>query len=153
MENLTKHQRYRLNHLDEIRESDKRRRPASSTYISNKRALANYPNNSIIRSDLIQRRSRLKKYGLTLEQYDEMLAKQGGVCAICKKPETRKGSEWLSIDHDHKCCPQTKGCCGKCVRGLLCHNCNRWLGILEGAWSEQAKTYISERTVARLVAQ
>lgn len=64
------------------------------------------------------RKSYLKRrYGLTLEQYDEMLAAQGGVCAICRKP--RPEERTLHIDHDH----QT----GK-IRGLLCFRCNNALG-------------------------
>jgi len=66
---------------------------------------------------------RLPKYNLTLEQYKEMVESQGGVCAICLKPPSRA----FDIDHDHNCCPQDTSC-GKCVRGLLCFNCNSALG-------------------------
>lgn len=62
-------------------------------------------------------------YGITLEDYDKMLAEQNGVCAICGKKETRKnkytGVCRLHIDHDHEN--------GK-VRGLLCSKCNMSLG-------------------------
>ncbi len=64
-------------------------------------------------------------YNLTLEQYDEMMAQQNGVCGICKKKDFRR----LSIDHDRECCSGQKSC-GKCVRGLLCSACNRSLGLL-----------------------
>jgi hypothetical protein len=57
-----------------------------------------------------------RKFGLTLEEYDEMLVSQGGRCAICcRKP--RKVS--LHVDHDPKS--------GR-VRGLLCFPCNQALG-------------------------
>ena len=63
------------------------------------------------------------KYGITLEQYQEMHDEQGGVCAICKKPETATttagGVRMLAVDHNH-----TTGE----VRGLLCNRCNRALG-------------------------
>lgn len=67
--------------------------------------------------------SRLKnalkrKYGMTLEQYDEMLAAQGGVCAICGGPHVGTGGRY-HVDHDHDT--------GK-VRGLLCGPCNTGLG-------------------------
>lgn len=65
---------------------------------------------------------RLKRYGLTIESYDAMLTAQGGRCAVCKD-EGNKQSRWnrMSVDHDHTT--------GK-VRGLLCDNCNRALGLL-----------------------
>lgn len=62
-------------------------------------------------------------YGLTSEDLDVLLASQGGVCAICDN--TLEG-RW-HVDHDHRCCPCTKSC-GRCVRGLLCNNCNIMLG-------------------------
>lgn len=73
----------------------------------------------------------LKRYGLTPETYAARLAAQGGVCAICKKPETAKGRSGrikaFHIDHDHQCCPGDRSC-SKCVRGLLCGRCNIGLG-------------------------
>ena len=72
------------------------------------------------------RRTQLKcKFGITLEQYEEMLAKQGGVCALCHGDDTRA----LNVDHDHSCCPGQKSC-GKCVRKLLCRKCNMAIGLL-----------------------
>ena len=68
-------------------------------------------------------RKRLTKYNLTQEQYDAMLSKQDGVCAICEKVSELN----FRIDHDHRCCPGSYSC-GKCVRGLLCHHCNAGLG-------------------------
>ena len=64
------------------------------------------------------RRSHLKrKFGLTVEQYDEMLAAQGGGCAICGRPPRDDIS--LHVDHDHDT--------GQ-VRGLVCFRCNNALG-------------------------
>lgn len=71
--------------------------------------------------------SRLKsKYGITLEQYEEMLEKQGGVCAICKQPEVTKikGQKMWRLAVDH--CHETNK-----VRGLLCGKCNRGLGFFQ----------------------
>lgn len=59
-----------------------------------------------------------------------MLAQQGGCCAICGTTQpTKKGGEWR-IDHDHSCCPTKKNSptCGKCIRGILCARCNTALG-------------------------
>ena len=62
-------------------------------------------------------RNSCKQYGMTVERYREMTAEQGGVCAVCQQPSSRKR---LTIDHCHKT--------GK-VRGLLCGNCNAGLGM------------------------
>ena len=68
-------------------------------------------------------KSKLRRiYGLTVEQYEAMFKAQDGRCAICQHKPTSKMR--LAVDHDHSCCP-TKNSCGKCVRGLLCSNCNR----------------------------
>lgn len=74
----------------------------------------------------MQHRAKCKRYGLTVEQYAELLHKQNGTCAICEQTEPRVGHT-LSIDHDHACCSGNYSC-GTCVRGLLCSNCNPSLG-------------------------
>jgi len=72
---------------------------------------------------------RLWRYGMTPERFAELLAAQGGRCAICRTddPQGAEFSIW-TVDHDHACCPGTKGC-GKCNRGLLCGNCNKGIGF------------------------
>ena len=74
-----------------------------------------------------QRNRELKTlYGISLKDYNNMLKKQNGVCAICKKKETRKSNNGkirvLSVDHNHQS--------GK-VRALLCCDCNQALGMLK----------------------
>lgn len=69
-------------------------------------------------------------YGITLEEFNELLDFQGGVCAICLQPETRKEKgkiKSLCIDHNHKL---PKGH-PEYVRGLLCFNCNTAIGSLK----------------------
>lgn len=72
----------------------------------------------------IKRRNTLlkHKYGITLEQYEQMLQAQGSACRICKLPEPldckRKGGFFV-VDHDHKT--------GR-LRGILCFKCNMGLG-------------------------
>jgi len=56
-------------------------------------------------------------YGITLDDYNEMLHKQNNVCALCQRSDTNR----LSVDHDHET--------GK-VRGLVCSRCNWALGVL-----------------------
>lgn len=67
----------------------------------------------------------LATYNYTAEQYWALYEAQGGHCALCQRA-TGKAKK-LSIDHDHKCCPG-KTSCGRCVRGLLCSTCNKFLG-------------------------
>ena len=69
-----------------------------------------------------QRVNALKaKFGLTPAAYAEMLAQQGGGCAICGKPQDQEKKRF-PVDHCHKT--------GQ-VRGILCGNCNRALGLLQ----------------------
>jgi len=64
-------------------------------------------------------RERFRRYGLTQEQIDAMLAAQGGVCAICKSDHPGNKRAW-HVDHDHET---------KVVRAILCHPCNVMLGV------------------------
>jgi hypothetical protein len=69
------------------------------------------------------------RYGLSPDEYEEMAAHQGGVCAICEQAETTldyrtQQPRRLSVDHDHET---------GAVRALLCRRCNHMLGLMEGA--------------------
>lgn len=84
-------------------------------------------------------------FGLTEECYNTILRLQGGMCAIC--PATTPGGHGVwCVDHDHSCCPGKKTC-GRCVRGLLCFNCNVLLGNAKDDISvlESAIRYLKER--------
>lgn len=66
-------------------------------------------------------KARLKKeYGLTPEQYADMLTQQEGRCAVCKTAEAGGGFGSWHIDHDHN---------SGMIRGLLCNRCNMALGL------------------------
>jgi hypothetical protein len=69
-------------------------------------------NKAVIRSKRIQR-----QYGLTAEEFDQMLVGQGGGCAICHESFSKVH---ICVDHDHKTGD---------VRGLLCQKCNTALGL------------------------
>lgn len=60
-------------------------------------------------------RHLVKKYGVTLRDYDALFERQSGACAICGKQQVRA----LDVDHNH-----VTGI----VRGLLCTSCNRMIG-------------------------
>lgn len=62
-----------------------------------------------------------KKYGITQEDYNRMLAEQDGCCKICRSSDP-VGVKSFAVDHDHVT--------GK-VRGLLCHRCNPGLGYFQ----------------------
>lgn len=77
-----------------------------------------------IRSKESARRRQLKfVYGITEEDYQRMLVEQGGACAICQATENKYAGEFRSfaIDHNHDTGD---------IRGLLCNQCNRGLGML-----------------------
>lgn len=59
----------------------------------------------------------VRKYGITAEDYEAMVAAQRGRCPVCKEQPDR-----LVVDHCHRT--------GK-VRALLCDRCNRLLGVAD----------------------
>ena len=64
-----------------------------------------------------RRRVKLhQRYGMTPEDFAEMVEMQGGRCAICESTST------LQVDHSHSHGRR---------RGLLCGNCNRGLGLFK----------------------
>ncbi len=84
-------------------------------------------------------------YGLTLPEYEVMLNKQGGVCAICKKPETVEIAgrmRSLAVDHDHHTSK---------VRGLLCSRCNLGIGRFDDDADllDEAARYIRAASLAK----
>jgi len=87
-----------------------------------------------------------KRYGITLEQYNEMVALQGGRCAICNKVPagTSHTSRRLAVDHDHAT---------NAVRGLLCSTCNTTIGMIEDSPSilDRMRRYLGKHAQLRLV--
>lgn len=73
-------------------------------------------------------RNLLKRYGITLTEYESLFEAQGCKCGICGTSENYSGhtgprKEWsFSVDHCHTT--------GK-IRGLLCNDCNRALGLFK----------------------
>lgn len=101
------------------------------------------------RSPEAQRAGKLwVNYRLRPEQFQAILEAQNYGCAIC-------GDEGqLVVDHDHNCCPSSKGqerTCGKCIRQLLCHRCNQAIGLLreDPFIIESALAYIAKHNSTR----
>lgn len=63
------------------------------------------------------------RYGITIEQFEAILAAQGNVCAVCKEPD-----KVFCVDHNHKTLK---------IRGIICLNCN--LRVVGGARDQDWK--------------
>ena len=62
-----------------------------------------------------------QNYGIDEEEYNKILEKQVGLCAICGSDSPRRrGSKNFAVDHNHTTME---------VRGLLCHPCNVMIGL------------------------
>jgi len=97
----------------------------------NKRFIRNNPNYH-------KDRSLKQKYGITYQDYVTLYNEQEGKCGICSiflPLESKIFTEILNVDHCHSS--------GK-VRGLLCHRCNKALGLFDDNTStlEQAMRYL-----------
>lgn len=78
-----------------------------------------------VRPEAFQGYALKKRFGMSLEDYKNLLSSQGGVCAICAQPETAQdpkagAARAMAVDHCH-----TSGR----VRALLCSSCNTGLGL------------------------
>lgn len=77
------------------------------------------------KANVRRRKALLYAYGLTVEEYDRMFDAQKGRCAVCGGESANSGrarsNMSFCVDHDHVT--------GH-VRGLLCHTCNRGIGML-----------------------
>lgn len=66
-----------------------------------------------------------QRYGLSVPDRQLILENQGHKCLICNSHILFDGENFQSracVDHDHKT---------GSVRGIICRNCNTWLGYLE----------------------
>jgi hypothetical protein len=69
---------------------------------------------------------RVNRSGMGAADRAELLALQGGGCAICGTKDPGGQGEW-HLDHWHGHCPPGKSC-SLCWRGLTCSSCNLGLG-------------------------
>lgn len=82
---------------------------------------------------LIRLKWLIESYGITWEEYENLLIKQNEVCAICEKPCSVNSR--LSVDHSNNG-----------VRGLLCFSCNVAIGKLnhDPSLLRKAASYLEE---------
>jgi len=64
-----------------------------------------------------------RRYGISLEQFEEILSAQGGICPICERSDVV-----FCVDHNHKTLK---------IRGIICLNCN--LRVVGGARDQDYK--------------
>lgn len=82
-----------------------------------KKAVTEYRNKNRNRVNEMQRnRHYINNYGITIEQRNELIAKQNGLCAVCNEPGK------LFVDHDHNT---------GSIRGMIHNHCNRGIGWLD----------------------
>lgn len=92
-------------------------RELSKKYYNPKKNSEKYNDNKdAVRDDRLKR-----KFGITLNEYNEKLFSQEEQCAICGKSVENNGKA-LAVDHNHNT--------GE-VRGLLCNNCNVAVGFVD----------------------
>lgn len=83
-----------------------------------------------------RKNSNLKRaFGITIDEYEKLLKSQGGVCKICGNKQNGKH---LAVDHNHAT---------NKIRGILCDNCNRGLGMFKDnpILLNQAIKYLKEQ--------
>lgn len=119
---LTKVQRYQIRYPDRVKASTKKYADANKQYMSDR-----------------QRKYHLQnQYGITEEDYELMLKRQDGKCAICSTDTPTGKWKRFAVDHCH---------ITGIVRGLLCNECNRGMGLLRdnSELLRKAANYLDER--------
>lgn len=108
-----------LNNKDKVKEYNKKYHMENKE--KNKPKKKQWEENNKEKNKEVKRKSYLKrKYGLSIEDYNDMFVKQKGCCAICGRHQSKiKGI--LNVDHDHLT---------GCIRGLLCTKCNSFIGYI-----------------------
>jgi hypothetical protein len=87
-------------------------------YIHRERKNKEAKERNVVKKEKIAEYCLRHRYGLTVEEYNQMFADQNGGCAICGTHQSELKRK-LAVDHDHET--------GK-IRGLLCSHCNAGIG-------------------------
>lgn len=119
-----------------------------------------YRENTGKHAALVKRRyethGRFARYGITVDQYNAVLAEQGFCCALCKSPKPGGKGKW-HIDHKHvggrpTGFIQTRD--PSLFRGILCHRCNISVGhseqLLARVSAEKLRDYLAEPAAGAL---
>lgn len=126
--------RYRLDNLDRERENNRKWR---ANNLARARATVNRRQNKS-KSQMSRKNSMLRlRYGITLDQFNQMLIAQNNKCAICQILIDETPKKQLCVDHCHTT---------EKIRGLLCGNCNAGIGSLKDSIQllESAISYLKE---------
>lgn len=110
----------RKERYERIKNTDEFKEKARQYYLQNKDEInlrnKKYKEENKDRMKEADRRGHLRRiFGITLEQYDDLLEKQNHSCFICERHKDLFNKK-LAVDHDHKT--------GE-IRGLLCVHCNQ----------------------------
>ena len=109
--------------------NEKTRKYASENKSKRNKRLRDYrKKNPLVMQKIDKKRNLKHKYGITIQEYDEMFSSQNGQCYICKVDGKK-----LVVDHCHKT---------NKVRKLLCHGCNTVLGKIEKGEFDMYAKYI-----------
>lgn len=121
-EMLVKASKYRAQHIEEVLAKHK-------VWYAKNRDKVSVHRKAKYEADphLTTKESLKRNYGLTVEDYDRMLAEQGSGCAICRTTTPAGRSRHgrpprFHVDHDHVTSE---------IRGLLCHGCNVGIGSMK----------------------
>ena len=106
-----------------IKNKEKHNKASKEWYKNNPEWKKNYNKQDYEKNKLHYKElSMIRRWGITLEKYVEMLCSQKHKCLICGiSLDTRIGKYGKNINIDH--CHKTNK-----IRGILCHNCNKGLG-------------------------
>lgn len=108
---------YREKNRDKILETERKYKLRNREKVKACQEKWRKANKERVRANL-RKNSLKRKYGMSVQEYDDMLASQLHRCAICKKHQSELKTGFV-VDHHHET--------GK-VRGLLCRPCNSTIG-------------------------
>lgn len=115
-----------LEHARYVRDGERMRTRLRIAYQRNPEKSRTYNRARYHKRKDAHRNSRLIRiFGISSADYGDLLAQQGGVCAICGGLETRVNHDTvqnLSVDHNHST---------GTTRNLLCGNCNEGFGLFK----------------------